>query len=107
MNILDYFIKRYDDDDIRVNLIWKDIDGEELNGIVKDCILKKAEPIDYPLTDGVILHLLDTSGKLIVVETGSDWLYLENVDDNDFYLRTTTPYSFRFINNKGKWCVLF
>ena len=101
MNIIDYFIKRLSEDD--TPLTWKVIDGLELHEMLKDSILKRIEPIDYPYTDGVLMCALDTTGRIIILDIGNGALNDEN--DEPFYIRGAIPYPYRFIKNKGKWSV--
>lgn len=103
MNIIDYFIKRLSEDD--TPLTWKDIDGLELHELLKDSILKKIEPIDYPCTDGVLMCVLDTTGRIMILDIGNSAITEDKGEP--FYIRGTIPYSFRFIKNKDQWCILF
>ncbi len=103
MDIIDYFIKRLSEDD--TPLTWKSIDGLELHKLLKDSILKKIEPIDYPHTDGVLMYVLDTTGRIMILDIGNSTLTEDNSEP--FYIRGTIPYSFQFIKNKDKWCILF
>lgn len=38
-------------------------DKESLTDVLSGCVIDFAEPIDYPLTDGVVLHFADRDGK--------------------------------------------
>ena len=103
MDIIDYFIERLSDED--VPLSWKSIDGLELYESLKDSILKRIEPIDYPYTDGVLMCVLDNTGKIIILDIGNSTL--SEYDGEPFYIRAAIPYTFRFVKKKGKWCILF
>lgn len=56
---------------------WKEIDGEELDEILRGKTVAGAEPIDYPLTDGAIFYLTGKDGELSALEIGID------IYDND------------------------
>lgn len=56
----------------------KVIDGEELNNILSGFLIEAAEPIDYPLTDGIILNVKrpETGERFeVVIEIpGAPWI---------------------------------
>lgn len=62
---------------------WKEIDGKELEEILRGQTIAGAEPIDYPLTDGAILYLIGKDGKLSALEIGVD-IYK---DDSQIYIK--------------------
>ena len=62
---------------------WKEIDGKELEEILRGQTIAGAEPIDYPLTDGAILYLTGKDGKLSALEIGVD---IYN-DDSQIYIK--------------------
>ena len=103
MNIIDYFIKRLSEGDTL--LTWKAIDGLELDELLKDSNVKRVDPVDYPCTDGVLMYFLDTVGRIIILDIGNSALHDE--EGKPFYIQAAFPYSFRFIKDKDKWCILF
>lgn len=62
---------------------WKEIDGKELDEILRGKTVAGAEPIDYPLTDGAILYLTGKDGSLSALEIGVD---IYN-DDSQIYIK--------------------
>lgn len=56
---------------------WKEIDGKELEEILRGQTIDGAEPIDYPLTDGAIFYLTGKDGELSALDIGID------IYDND------------------------
>lgn len=63
---------------------WKAVDGQDLERLLKGKTIAGADPIDYPLTDGVLFYLTGDSGALTVLEIGCDPFYGE---DDGFYIR--------------------
>lgn len=53
-------------------LSWENIDGRELEALISGRRVRGVEPIDYPLTDGIIIYLQDNSGGLLALEVGTD-----------------------------------
>ena len=49
------------------SFIYKDIDPEQLDDLVKGAVILGSETIDYPLTDGMILYLKRPAGDVISV----------------------------------------
>ena len=56
------------------SLTWEKIGSSEdtLSKILTDAGIIHAEPIDYPLTDGIWLHLLDREGKYRILDISVD-----------------------------------
>lgn len=52
------------------SLSFTELDGEKLDGLLSGSMITGAEPIDYPLTDGVILYLKTADGRdaVLIVE---------------------------------------
>lgn len=52
------------------SLSFTDLDGETLDGLLRGSMITGAEPIDYPVTDGVILYLKTADGRdaVLIVE---------------------------------------
>lgn len=47
-------------------LRYDGIDGADLDNLLSGMEITGAEPIDYPLTDGVVLYLRGKRGKMII-----------------------------------------
>ena len=103
MDIIDYFIKRLEDDDLPLN--WKEVDGLEVREMLKGSVLKRTDPVDYPYTDGLLMCFLDTEGRIILIDVGNSSLRDENGEP--FYICAAVPYPFRFVKNKNEWCAFF
>jgi hypothetical protein len=54
------------------NAPWTNIDGQQLDKKVEHMRLVGAEPISYPLTDGVLLYMQDGQGRLHALQIGAD-----------------------------------
>ena len=65
---------------------WKAIDGKDLQTLMEGKKIIGAEPIDYPLTDGVILYLTGDDKELTAVEIGIDPFE----KDIDFYIMSAS-----------------
>ena len=78
------------DDNTYNNLIWEDVDGQSLDSLLQGLQIIGAEPIDYPLTDGVVIYAKDTrTDKLIIIDIGADPFPPEE-PENPFYIKTAT-----------------
>lgn len=66
-------------------LRWGTVDGMEVGTLIQGATVIGAEPIDYPLTDGVLLYLRDERGHTLVLDIGTD-----STEDNSFYIRKAT-----------------
>lgn len=78
------------DDNTYNNLIWEDVDGRSLDSLLQDLQIMGAEPIDYPLTDGVVIYAKDTrTDKLIIIDIGVD-LFPPDESANPFYIKIST-----------------
>lgn len=78
------------DDNTYNNLIWEDVDGQSLDSLLQGLQIVGAEPIDYPLTDGVVIYAKDTrTDKLIIIDIGADPFPPEE-SENPFYIKTAT-----------------
>ncbi len=66
-------------DDKFNSLEWEQIDAAEnkLDAVLKDCRILGAEPINYPVTDGIIIYMESKSGDRLALEIGND---------TDFYI---------------------
>lgn len=49
------------------SLIYKDVDPEEIDDLIRGAVVLGSETIDYPLTDGMILYLKRPAGDVISV----------------------------------------
>ena len=67
------------------NLTWTPIPAEVLELIVNGSTVTGAEPIDAPLTDGLIIYLTDRSGRQLVLDIGAD--PMTDPEENPFYIR--------------------
>lgn len=57
---------------------------EKLQALLKGCRITGIEPIDYPVTDGILIYLT-RDGRQYILGVGYDcW---EEEDGNPFYLR--------------------
>lgn len=75
------------DDNTYNNLIWEDVDGQSLDSLLQDLQIMGAEPIDYPLTDGVVIYAKDTrTDKLIIIDIGVD-PFSPDESANPFYIK--------------------
>lgn len=65
-----------------VELKYSQVDGEELASVVSGMKILHTEPIDYPLTDGVIIYLQDKD-RLVALQI--DWdPYIDQQSDEAF-----------------------
>jgi len=60
------------EDEIYNSLKWENIDGLKLSSFLKGYTIVEAEPIDYPLTDGILLLLKGREGEYIALEIGAE-----------------------------------
>lgn len=49
------------------DFIYRDIDPEQLDDLIKGAVILGSETIDYPLTDGMIVYLKRPAGDVIGV----------------------------------------
>lgn len=56
-------------DEVFDNLQWKAVDGKEADSILTGLKVVGAEPVGYPITDGLILYLQDSEGEVIALST--------------------------------------
>lgn len=78
------------DDNTYNNLIWEDVDGQSLDSLLQDLQIMGAEPIDYPLTDGVVIYAKDTrTDKLIIIDIGVG-PFPPDESANPFYIKIAT-----------------
>ena len=54
------------------SLIYKAIDAEQLDDLIRGAVILGSETIDYPLTDGMILYLKRPAGDVISVVFDAD-----------------------------------
>lgn len=82
--------------DEQLNYIWDNADIEPLTKLSSRRIDKKlegftiigAEVIDYPKTDGLILHMRRPDGKLYALETGAcEWATADGESPFYIYMR--------------------
>lgn len=52
---------------------------------IKGLTITRAEPVNWPLTDGVIIYLTDGNGKQYALEIGADPVLSPEGDENPFY----------------------
>ena len=64
-------------------LKWEEIDGLELAGKIKGLEVTAAEPINYPMTDGIILYMRDKEGHELALDISAE---AENEEENPFYI---------------------
>lgn len=74
------------DDNTYNALQWENVEAKKLDEIVPGFSLTGAEPIDYPITDGVILYGKDVTGNIIALDIGTDPLSISD-DTNPFYIK--------------------
>lgn len=78
------------DDNTYNNLMWENVDGQSLDSLLQGLQIMGAEPIDYPLTDGVIIYAKNTrTDKLIIINIGADPLSPEE-SGSPFYISIAT-----------------
>ena len=66
-------------------LSWEQVDGQKVDSLITGLKVVGAEPINYPITDGLIIYLKDTEGNITVLDIGTD-LYTEDPNKNPFYI---------------------
>lgn len=66
-------------------LEWEPIKEDALVRAIKGSTITGIEPIDYPLTDGLIIYLTDRSGRQLALDIGADPMC--GPDENPFYIR--------------------
>ena len=54
------------------NLEWQEVEPAELDNLISNYTVMGAEPISYPLTQGVILYLKAAEQPAIAIEIVSD-----------------------------------
>jgi len=65
-------------------LSWEQVDGQKVDSLITGLEVVGAEPIDYPVTDGLIIYLKDTEGNTTALDIGN--AYTEYPDENPFYI---------------------
>ena len=65
---------------------WKPIDEKTVIATIRGATVEAVEPIDYPITDGVLLWLKAKDGHAIALEIGAD-TFNPKEDGNPFYMR--------------------
>ena len=65
-------------------LEWEQVGTSEdtLTRILTDSAILHAEPLDYPLTDGIFLYIVDQNGKARIIEISIDDNFID--DPNNF-----------------------
>ena len=69
-------------------LDFQKLDAEQLDDLLTGCTITGAEPVDYPVTDGFLLYLIDKTGRRFV-------LSIYRADDEDcqeFTIMARAPY---------------
>ena len=77
------------------NLEYSPVDGEALDALIEGMEVIGAEPIDYPLTDGITIYLRAKDGSTKALEIGTD-IFNTEPEENPFYISMAT-----FPANKG------
>lgn len=65
-------------------LSWEQVDGQKVDSLITGLEVVGAEPVDYPVTDGLIIYLKDTEGNITALDIGNT--YTEDPDENPFYI---------------------
>ena len=73
------------DSQVMDRLEWIPVGGEALDLFVEGMTIVGSEPIDYPLTDGVILYLRAADGRMIALDIGVD-IFSTDPEGNPFYV---------------------
>lgn len=62
------------------SLTWTEIGTSEdtLSRVLEDSGIYSAEPVDYPLTDGLLLYISDRNGKVRILEISIADEFLDN-----------------------------
>ncbi len=58
-------------------LAFQKLDSAKLDDLLTGCTITGAEPVDYPVTDGFLLYLIDKTGRRFV-------LSIDRAEDEDF-----------------------
>lgn len=66
-------------------LEWEPVMAKTLARAIEGSTVTGVEPIDYPLTDGLIVYLTDRSGRQLVLEIGAD--PMTGPEENPFYIK--------------------
>ena len=66
-------------------LSWEQVDGLKVDSLITGREVVGAEPISYPVTDGLTIYLKDTEGNITALDIGAD-IYTEDPDENPFYI---------------------
>ena len=66
-------------------LEWEPIMAKTLARAIEGSTITGIEPIDYPLTDGLIVYLTDRSGRQLALEIGAD--PMSGPEENPFYIK--------------------
>ena len=59
-------------DEIFNNLEWSELDGLAVDELIKGASVVGSEPIDHPLTDGLIIYLKAITGKLLALDISAN-----------------------------------
>lgn len=65
----------------------RDADGKIFAEALTGCVIVGAEPIDYPITDGILLYLIDQYGEPFAVEIGTNLNLAPSLDETEFYTK--------------------
>lgn len=71
-------------EDVYNKLDWKPVHAHNLDKLLEGLTVVGSEPIDYPLTDGLIIYFKDASGHLTALDIGAD-AFVSGDDENPFY----------------------
>ena len=67
------------------NLLWEPAGAQTIAEAIAGSTITGAEPIDYPLTDGLIIYLIGKSGRQLALEIGAD-PDTDPTEGNPFYI---------------------
>ncbi len=67
------------------DLLWEPAEAQTVAEAIAGGTITGAEPIDYPLTDGLILYLTGKSGNQLALDIGA--VPDGGPDTNPFYIR--------------------
>lgn len=67
------------------NLLWEPAGAQTIAEAIEGGTITGAEPIDYPLTDGLIIYLTGRSGRQLALEIGAD-PDADPTEGNPFYI---------------------
>lgn len=67
------------------NLLWEPAGAQTIAEAIEGSTITGAEPIDYPLTDGLIIYLTGRSGRQLALEIGAD-PDADPTEGNPFYI---------------------